>query len=137
MWFMESQQIHFEELGAKRTFAAAELQARANGNPWQEGRRQFKAPLGEMEVAYLSFDAFWDDQINLYEIFVASDFRNRGVGCECIRFAIKLTRQLGKPRLTVRAGYLGGQSKAEVVEWYKRRGYTHVKGEQDFLEIVV
>jgi hypothetical protein len=62
---MESlRQIQFEELEAKRTFASAELQAGANANPWQPGRRQYKGRHGEIEVAYLSFDIFWDDRVN-------------------------------------------------------------------------
>src|ERR1700722_1570167 len=128
-------QIRFDELGPERTFASAELQTRASGNPWQRGRRQFRVLLSETEVAYLSFDVFWEDQVNLYEIFVASAFRNRGVGCECICFAIRFTRELGKPRLTVRPGDIGGQTKAEVREWYIRRGFIPVKDEPDLLEI--
>ena len=64
-WITESQpQIRFEELGEERPFTSAELQARAKANPWKNGRKQYRVWLGEFEVAYLSFDVFWDDQVN-------------------------------------------------------------------------
>jgi GNAT superfamily N-acetyltransferase len=134
----ESQpQLRFEELGEERPFASAELQARAKGNPWKKGRKQYRVWLGESEAAYLSFDVFWDDRVNLYEIFVAAEFRGRGVGIECIRFAIKLTKELQKPRLTVQPGDIGGQSKDELRQWYIRRGFNPVKDEAELLEIIV
>jgi GNAT superfamily N-acetyltransferase len=137
-WMTESQpEIRFEELGEERPFASAELQARAKANRWQKGRKQFRVWLGESEAAYLSFDVFWGDQVNLYEVFVAAEFRTRGVGAECIRFAMKLTKELQKPRLTVKPGYIGGQSKDELRQWYIRRGFNPVKDEAELLEIIV
>jgi GNAT superfamily N-acetyltransferase len=124
----ESQpQIRFEELREERPFTSAELQARAKANPWKKGRKQYRVWLGESEAAYLSFDVFWDDQVNLYEIFVAAEFRKQGVGARCIRFAIDLAKELQKPRVTVRPGYIGGQSKDELRQWYIRKGFNPAK----------
>lgn len=129
--------IRFEELGIKRTFASSELQARANDNPLTDARKQYRVWLGDQEAAYLSFDVFWPEEINLYEIFVVSELRDHGIGSACIRFAVDLTKQLEKPRLTVRPKPLSGQSKDDLVAWYVRRGFTPMTDDPELLEIVI
>lgn len=126
-------QIEFEELGSQRTFALPELQARADGNPWSEARRQYRVQRNKQEVAYLSFDVFLPSEINLYEIFVAAQYRGQGIGCACILFAIDLGKQMGKERLSVRPEPLSEQSKEDLIEWYLRRGFVSKKGESGFL----
>lgn len=128
--------IRFEELGIQRTFALADLQARADANPLTEHRKQYRVWMGDREAAYLSFDIAWEDQLNLYEVFVAESMRGKGVGSATIRFAINLGRQMGKPRLTVKPGPLSDQSMADLVAWYMRRGFTHTPEGSQFLEIV-
>lgn len=129
--------LRFEELGPERTFASAELQDRANSNPWTKARQQYRVWCGEVEAAYLSFDIHWPDEINLYELWVVGELRGRGIGASCVRFAIELTKQFGKPRLSVRPGPLDGRSKAENRKWYRKQGFKPMKGEPDLLEIVV
>lgn len=129
--------FRFEELGSERIFALPELQARAEANPFGPGRKQYRVWLDKKEAAYLSLDTFWDDQLNLYEIFVAESLRHQGVGTKCIRFAIDLGRQLGKPRLTVRPTPLSSQSKDELIAWYVRRGFVQAKDAPELLEIVL
>ncbi len=129
--------FRFEELGSQRTFASAALQARANNNPWTKARKQYRVWFGEVEAAYLSFDIHWPAEINLYELWVVAELRDRGIGSECVRFAIELTKQLGKPRLSVRPGPLDGRTKADNRKWYRSRGFKPMKGEPDLLEIMV
>jgi GNAT superfamily N-acetyltransferase len=93
--------------------------------------------LGDREAAYLSFDVFWPDQINLYEIFVVRDLRNHGIGSECIRFALELTKSLSKPKLTVWPRPLSDQSQDDLVAWYMRRGFTPMLDNSELLEIVL
>ena len=126
--------IRFEKLGRLRTFRSSELQARADNNPLSDARKQYRVWVAESEAAYLSFD-IWPTELSLYEIFVAREFRDCGVGSECIRFAIKLATRLGKPRLTVRPGPLAEQSKEDLIAWYKRRGFTEVAGEPGHFEV--
>ena len=114
--------VRFEELGSVRTFSCADLQQRADLNAWDESRRQYRVWMEEREAAFLTFDIFWDDQLNLYEIFVTKEMRGRGIGTEAILFAADLGRKLGKPRLTIRAISLSEQSQEDLIAWYRRRG---------------
>ena len=47
-------EFRFEGLGSERTFALADLQARAGGNPLAEGRKQYCVWLNNSEAAYLT-----------------------------------------------------------------------------------
>jgi GNAT superfamily N-acetyltransferase len=129
--------FYFEGLGKERTFALRELQTRADANPLADGRKQFRVWLGNREAAYLSFDTGWEDQLNLYEVFVAEAMRGQGVGTEIISFAIDLCREMGKPRLTVRPTPLSKQSMADLVAWYMRRGFKSAPEGSQLLEIVL
>ena len=129
--------IRFEELDSQRSFAVAELQVRADGNPLTEGRKQYRVWLDDQEAAYLSFDTFWEDQLNLYEVFVAEAVRNQGVGTEIIHFAAKLGRQMDKPRLTVLPEPLSEQPKGDLIGWYMRRGFKVAPDNSELLEIVL
>ena len=130
--------IRFERLSNERTFASPELQARADSNPLTDGRMQFRVWMGDREAAYLSFDIFWPDQLNLYEIFIVREFRSqRLVGPACVGFGVELARELHKPRLTVLPTPLSEQTTEELVGWYKRRGFTPTDDPRGLLEIVL
>ncbi|HYW67711.1 MAG TPA: GNAT family N-acetyltransferase [Candidatus Dormibacteraeota bacterium] len=133
----KAQEFRFEELGEIRKFSSRELQARADSNPLQDGRRQFLVKLGDREAAYLSFDVFLPDEVNLYEVFVARELRNHGVGSACIQFGVELTTKLGKSKLTVRPKPLSEQSKGDLVAWYMRRGFAPMADDPHLLKIVV
>ena len=133
----KAQEFRFEELGEEREFSSSELQARADSNPLQDGRKQYLVKLGDREAAYLSFDVFLPDEVNLYEVFVARELRNRGAGSACIQFAIELTKKLGKSKLTVRPKPLSEQSKGDLIAWYMRHGFTPMADEPRLLEIVL
>jgi GNAT superfamily N-acetyltransferase len=129
--------VQFKELGKERTFSRPDLQVQADANPLAPGRKQYRVQVDQQEAAYLSFDMFWGDQLNLYEIFVAESFRGQGVGSECIRFAVDLARELGKPRVTVRPTPLSGQSKDDLIACYVRSGFVPAKDAPELLEIAL
>jgi GNAT superfamily N-acetyltransferase len=116
-------QVQFKELDKERTFSRPELQTLADANPLAPGRKQYRVQVDQQDAAHLSFDTFWEDQLNLYEMFVAEFFCGSGIGSECIRFAVDLARELGKPRFTVRPTPLSGQSKDDLIAWYVHRGF--------------
>jgi GNAT superfamily N-acetyltransferase len=129
--------VQFEELGKERTFSIPELQTRADANPLAPGRKQYRVQIDQQDAAYLSFDTFWDGQLNLYEIFVAESYRGQGIGSKCISFAVDLAKELGKPRVTVRPTPLSGQSKDNLIAWYVRRDFVPTKDESELLEIAL
>ena len=89
--------------------------------------------MEEREAGFLTFDIFWPDQLNLYEIFVAKEMRGLGIGTQAILFAADLGRNLGKPRLTIRAHSLGGQSQEGLIAWYVSRGLSPSPEDSEFL----
>jgi GNAT superfamily N-acetyltransferase len=133
----KAQEFQFEELGQERKFSSSELQARADGNPLQDGRKQYLVKLGDREAAYLSFDVCWPDEVNLYEVFVERELRNLGVGSACIQFGVKLATKLGKSKLTVRPKPLSEQLKGDLIAWYMRRGFKPMANEPRLLEIAL
>lgn len=127
--------LRFEELGRVREFALPELQARADNNLLAPGRRQFRVWLGDREAAYLSFD-IWDDELNLYEVFVANAMRGQGIGSEILSLSITFAKQLKKSRLTVCPHPLSDQRPEDLVEWYMRRGFRPTEDPRRF-EIIL
>jgi hypothetical protein len=65
-----------------------------------------------------AFDLIYEDQLNLYEMIVANEMRNQGVGTSIVRFGVALAEELGKPCLSIRAGQIGEQTIEEVREFY-------------------
>jgi GNAT superfamily N-acetyltransferase len=124
--------LTFEELGRDRPFRTPELMERAIHNSWDKNRKQYRVWLGDQEAAFVTFDIFWPDQLNLYELIVAKDLRNRGIGSSIIGFAVDLAKEMGKPCLTIRAGQIGEQTKEELRCFYQRRGFTADPNDADF-----
>jgi hypothetical protein len=127
--------IRFEKLDALRSFKTAELQKSACKNPLDENRAQYRVWLDEQEAAFVTFDIFWPQELNLYEVVVAKDLRRRGVCTAIIRFAANLAVEMGKFALTIRAGQIGEQTKSELIEFYKRRGLEPRSDDPDLLEL--
>ena len=89
--------------------------------------------LGDQEAAFVTFDICWPDELNLYECFVAREYRRQGVGTEIIRFAADLGRQMGKKQLSIRARPLAEQSQADLIAWYTHQGLTPSTHDPEFL----
>ena len=128
-----NEEIRFEVLGSQRIFESAELQDRANQNSWDEWRKQYRIWLGDHEAAFMTFDIFLPNELNLYELFVATEYRGHGVGTAAIRFAADLGRRMGKAQLSIRARPLSGQSQDDLIAWYIRRGLTPRAEDPEFL----
>ena len=129
------QQVRFEELGAQRSFVLPELEERSRRNPWDEKRQQYRVWLGEQEAAFMTFDIFWENELNLYELFVATSCRGMGVGTAAVAFAINLAKTMRKPRLSIRAIPLSDQSQEQLIAWYVRRGLRPSADDPELLVI--
>ncbi len=129
--------LKFEEITVERKFSIPELSESAAKNVWREDKKQYRVWLDDQEAAFVTFDTFWPDQLNLYEVVVAKAFRRRGVGSSVIRFAVNLARQMGKARLTVRVGKIGEQTKEEIKSFYLHRGLRPSPNDADLFEIDV
>ena len=125
--------VRFEEIGPERNFDLQELQERANHNAWNKNRKQYRVWSGDRQVAFVTFDTCWEDELNLYEVFVARQYRGQVIGTVIVQFAADLGKQMGKPRLTIRARPLSDQSQSELIAWYVRRGLIPREGEPEFL----
>ncbi|MHB8301638.1 MAG: GNAT family N-acetyltransferase [Acidobacteriaceae bacterium] len=134
---MDALQLRFERLGNERTFLVPELQISATKNPLDNNRAQYRVWLGDEEAAFITFDIFWPDELNLYEIVVAKHLRRRGVGASVIQFAADLARTMEKKRLSIRAGRIGEQTKDELISYYQRRGLVLSADQPDLLYLEV
>jgi GNAT superfamily N-acetyltransferase len=128
-----NEEIRFEELGSTRIFESTELQDRANHNSWDERRKQYLIWLGDHEAAFMTFDIFLPKELNLYELFVATEYRGHGVGTAAILFAADLGRRMGKAQLSIRARPLSEQSQDDLIAWYVRRGLTPTAEDPELL----
>lgn len=129
--------FRFEELGSERTFVSSELQSIAKGSPLTKHRKQYKVYRDAVEVAYVDFDFDRPEGNNLYLLYVAKNFRNQGIGSECLKFAVQLTKDLGRPRLLVRPAPFGRKYKnraerktaeKKLKQWYINHGFKPMRG---------
>ncbi len=130
---MDALPLKFEELGNARTFSVHELQISAERNPLDVNRQQYRVWLHEQEAAFITFDIFLPNELNLYEIVVARHLRCRDIGSSVIRFAADLAKSMEKNRLSIRAGQIGEQTKDELISYYKRRGLIQSANDPDLL----
>ncbi len=105
----------------------------AEKNPLDGNRQQYRVWSENQEAAFITFDIFFPDELNLYEIVVAKNLRGRGIGSVLILFAVDLARTMGKQRLSIRAGQIGEQTKDELIAYYKRRGLIPSTDDPDLL----
>ena len=133
--------FRFEELHVERTFVSPELQGVAKGNPWTEHRKQYKVLRDGIEVAYVSFDFDRPEGNNLYLLYVAKGFRGQGIGSRCLEFAVELTKELKRPRLTVLPRHYEESSadpktqkrnQKKLEQWYRDGGFRVMRGVRMF-----
>ena len=79
------------------------------------------------EIAFLSLDFHPDDrQLYVYEIFVRSDRRARGLGTRILDAVEKLAAKREYREIVLHASPLDESgSKEELCAWYEKRGYRH------------
>jgi GNAT superfamily N-acetyltransferase len=121
-------QLEYSELGKIRKFKSAELQLRANSNPWTEHRLQFSVLLESVEVAYLSFDlcspAEGQHFILLYELWVEEKHRGKGVGTQILEDANGIASKYGYDYIRLNPRSLSAKySNEQLFRWYESRGF--------------
>jgi ribosomal protein S18 acetylase RimI-like enzyme len=89
--------------------------------------RQFAARIDDKEAGYLSFEDRPDLALGvIYEVFVLSEFRSRGIGSALIRFGEDLARQAGYRRVRLYPRPTDDDVYEDrLVAGYARRGYRH------------
>jgi len=112
------------------------LKDRAKNNPLSQYRRQYIISSENHEIAYLSFDLLpGQDYLTIYEMFIASDFRNKGFGKQLIAEAEKLAKEWGYNKIKLIPKPLESEIKTkELIDWYKRRGFSEDPNDQQALE---
>lgn len=103
---------------------------------------------GGQEVALVTLDHYPPDKypeseyprdqfpevhrLHICEIFVPEHLRNRGIGTRVLALAERHARELGLPKTQLYAKPLfNTRTQAEMIDWYKRRGYEMVPGQND------
>lgn len=129
------QQVEITAITTPKEIRGKTLRQRAEGALCSVAR-QFVAKMNGRIVGFLSFDdrpAF--DAGVIYEIFVLARFRRHGVASALLEFGENLARMAGYRRVRLFPRSLGGaMSDAQLVEWYRRRGYVAVpNGEMEKL----
>jgi len=115
------------ELNSASEISSAELRERAAQSvPGLEISRSYIVRMSGNEVAFVSYDLIPDDEnLVLYELFVASRFLRQGIGSELIRHSVGMATKLGYRQLFVRPKPLAkGIAQEELVCWYVRRGFV-------------
>ena len=131
--------LDLEELGHTRQIDCEELDARARHNPWTEQRLQYLVRSSGRAVAFLSFDIWPErDFIVLYELFVASAHRRRGIGSTLVAEAKRIASMRGCKRIIVRPAPLSEDvSEAALTAWYQSLGFRFRAIEPGTLELEV
>ena len=108
-------------------FVAPALRSRAGKAPRIRTTRLFRAKSDGVEVALVVLDNHEGADCSiLYEIFLAVDRRNRGVGTKVLAAVEQHVRASGRSCLDVwpRSLDRSNRSDAQLVRWYKRHGYA-------------
>ena len=95
----------------------------------------FKFVVDGTDVAFIAID-WWNGKpyAVLYELFVTASHRARGIGSAALLAVEALVRSRGRSSLHVVARPLdGSQTSADLREWYQRRGFQRVPGDDDEL----
>jgi GNAT superfamily N-acetyltransferase len=112
------------------------LRARAAKAPRMDTVHLFRAMAGGVEMALVVLDIHEDsDSIILYEVFVCSGKRNRGVGTDVLAAIETYARVAGRACIDVwpRSLDRGNRSDAQLERWYRRHGYVSARAGSDRL----
>jgi GNAT superfamily N-acetyltransferase len=111
-------------------FAAPALRSRAGKAPRMKTTHLFRAMADEVEVALVVLDNHEGADCSiLYELFIASERRNRGVGTKVLAAVEAHVKASGKSCLEVWPRSLDRSSRSDVqlVRWYRRHGYVSAR----------
>ena len=108
-------------------FAAGALRSRAAKAPHMSTTHLFRAVSDGVEVALVVLDIHEGAACAiLYEIFLCSDRRNRGVGTKVLTAVEEHVKASGQSCLEVwpRSLDRANRSDAQLGQWYRRHGYV-------------
>ena len=103
------------------------LRARAAKAPQQDTTHLFRAMAASDEVALVVLDIHPGSRCYiLYEVFLCSPRRNRGIGSKVLAAVEDFVSASGHSCLEVWPGSLDlrSRSDAQLVRWYRRHGYV-------------
>jgi GNAT superfamily N-acetyltransferase len=118
--------IELHELGAGEGCQNAQLHARVSESSKARYTKQFVVRECGSEVAFLALDQIPDvDYLVLYEIFVPSELRRRGIGSRLLGEVEKIARSLGYEKVTLFPSPLdSGYPENKLIAWYRSHGYA-------------
>lgn len=108
-------------------FDAPALRSRAAKAPRMGTTHLFRAVSGDVEEALVVLDIHEGaDCIILYELFLAPELRNRGIGTRVLSAVEEHVRASGRSCLEVWPRSLdpSTRSDAQLARWYKRHGFV-------------
>jgi GNAT superfamily N-acetyltransferase len=114
------------EISAPEDCAHPELRERAATSPKARNTHHYVIREGDDEIAFLALDLNPSvDYLVLYELFVPKELQGRGIGTQLLRKVDDIARGLNYERITVSPWPLDDhQSEDELIEWYRKRGYS-------------
>ena len=111
-------------------FGAAVLRARAAKAPRLDTTRLFRAMAGSEEMALVVLDVHPGERCSiLYELFLCTERRNRGVGSKVLAAIEAFVVASGQECLEVwpRTLDVRSRSDAQLEGWYRRHGFVSAK----------
>ncbi|WP_226598061.1 GNAT family N-acetyltransferase [Marinobacter nauticus] len=97
---------------------------------------EFIATVNGVESGLLSYEDWSDQKAGfIYEIYVLSYFRKRGIGTALLLHAEDLAVQLGCTKISLDARAFDGETNQEVLlSWYKGQGYAQASDDAERME---
>ena len=122
--------ITLTQVASASEFEIATLRARADKAPHMETTRLFRAMAGSEEMGLVVLDVQAGAQcFILYEIFVCTPMRNRGIGSKLLAAVETYVSASGQTCLEVWPRSLDTRSRTDgqLVQWYRARGYLSTR----------
>jgi len=120
--------ISFSEIHSAECLESTELKVRAIKSSKSPKTKHYRVIVDGIEAAFLSLDRWPEPQVSqmvVYEIFVPSSMRRKGIASAVLAEVELLAIKEGFQKMHLRPEPLDSEtSKAELIEWYSRRGYN-------------
>lgn len=118
--------IELHEIGAGENCQNAQVRARVLESPKARYTKQFAVRESGSEVAFLALDLIPEtDYLVLYEIFVPSELRRRGIGSRLLGEVESLAKSLGYESVALFPSPLDSEyPESKLIAWYRSHGYV-------------
>lgn len=120
--------ISLIEILSADCFESSELMLRAIESVKSPKTRHYRVLANGLEAAFLSLDRWPEPSISqmvVYEIYVPHSMRRKGIASAVLAEVEFVARREGFQKMHLRPSPLDSElSKAELEEWYQRRGYN-------------